>query len=176
MSENNQELSCRCPDTYPKWDGTDQVLAGRCVHRMKIPSFFHMPLAYDQYVGKQEENVYQLGLKELWPRFVLTRTGMWGGEIIRFIEDAESPSRMVQVLPPPFDVNVMLHDGGIGTVQKTLRKQQEHLTDLGRVPKELFMAHLACPVCEDRKDGEKIMLVRRWESSKRLQGKIEKRG
>ena len=180
MSENSEEqngeaLSCRCPEAYPDWDGTDQVFAGRLVHRMKIPSFFHMPFSYDLYVGKQEENIYQLGLTEIWPGMVLARTGMWGGEIIRFIEDAQSPSRLVKTLAPPFDVNVMLHHGGIGTIQKTLREQQMRLTDAGRMPKEMYLAHLACPACEERKGGEKIFLIRRWESSKRLQDKIEKR-
>lgn len=185
MSENNAEIEeqqgeeleqvCRCPDHWPNWDGTDQALAGQYVHRMPIASLFHMPLAYDQYVGKQADNIVQLGLTEKWPGLVFTRTGVWGGEILRLIEDAESASRFVQVLSPPFDVNVMVHHGGIGTIQKTLRKQQAYLTDVGRVPKELYLAHLSCPVCETQKGGEMIMVIRRWEASKRLQDKIQAR-
>jgi len=177
MSENSPhpELHCRCPESYPSWDGTDQSLAGQTVHRMSIASFFHMPLAYESYVGKQLENVEQLGLSEKWPGFVLTKTGMWGGEIIRFIEDAETASRCVQILPPPFDVNVMLHEGGIGTVQKTLRAQQMKIVDSGKKPKELYLAYLSCPVCAERKGGEKILLFRRWLTSERLVKKIEQR-
>lgn len=182
MSENKahqdeveQEQFCRCPDTWPSWDNTDQNLAGHHVHRMPIASFFHMPLAYDMYVGKQADNVHQLELKELWPGLVFTRTGIWGGEMLRLIEDAETASRLVQVLSPPFEMNFMIHHGGIGTVQKTLRKQQQYLTDLGRIPKALYMAHLSCPVCEARKGGEMIMLARRWEGSQRIQKKIQSR-
>ncbi|MDH5544876.1 MAG: hypothetical protein OEZ43_04740 [Gammaproteobacteria bacterium] len=175
MSENSKEQVCRCPDHWPDWDGAELSLSGRCVHRMSIPSFFHMPLAFDMYVGKQAENIEQLDLKPVWPGLVFSRTGMWGGELICLIEDAESPSRLVQYLPPPFDVHFMLHHGGIGTIQKTLREQQMRLTDAGKVPGDLYMGHLTCPVCEERKGGEKILMMRRWKSSKRLQGKISNR-
>jgi hypothetical protein len=169
------EQSCGCPETWPKWDGTDQNLAGKCVHRMSIAAFFHMPLAYETYLAKQYENIQQLELTEIWPGFVLTRTGMIGGEMIRFIEDAESASRFVQYLSPPFDVNVMMHEGGIGTIQKTLQAQQMRLVDAGRTPKEVYLAHLTCPVCEKRKGGEQIMVVRRWIANARLQSRLQSR-
>lgn len=172
MSDDNL---CGCPEAWPKWDGTDQALAGMCVHRMPIAALFHMPLSHDTYVGKQYHNIRQLEMVERWPGFVLTRTKMFGGEIIRFVEDAETASRFVQYLPSPFDVSVMMHEGGIGSIQKTLLKQQAQMVDAGHAPKELYMAHLTCPRCEERKGGEKIMLIRRWLASSRLKSKVQAR-
>lgn len=169
------DQACHCPEHYPKWDNIDQNLNSHCVHRMSIASLFFMPLAYENYVARQAASIEQLELKEKWPGLVLTRTGFWGGEIIRLIESAESPSRHVQFLPPPFDVNVILHDGGIGTVQKAIREQQMRLVDVGHVPKELYLAHLTCPACEERKGGPKILVFRRWLASSRLQARIESR-
>ncbi len=170
---NEKSERCACPDTYPDWDGQDLDLAGRCVHNMPIKTAFHMPLGYDTYVNKQYLNIHELALKEIWPMMVLTRTKLFGGEIIRFIEDAETASRMVQFLPPPFVVNVLLHHGGIGTIRKAMRQQQMSILDSGKIPKELYLAHLTCPVCEERKNGDKILLFRRWVASKRLSAALK---
>ncbi len=164
---------CACPDTYPDWDGQDIDLAGRCVHQMPIKTAFHMPLGYDTYVNKQYLNIRELELTEIWPMMVLTRTKLFGGEIIRFIEDAESASRMVQFLAPPFMVNILLHHGGIGTIRKSMRQQQMGILDSGKIPKELYLAHLTCPVCEEKKGGDKILLFRRWVASSRLSAALK---
>lgn len=169
----SEEKDCGCPEVWPKWAGTDQHLAGQCVHRMPIAALFHMPLSHSTYIAKQYHNIRQLELHERWPGFVLTRTRMFGGEIIRFVDDAETASRFVQYLSPPFDVSVMMHEGGIGTIKKSLLTQQAQMVDAGHVPKELYMAHLTCPRCEERKGGEKIMLVRRWLANSRLKSRIQ---
>lgn len=174
--EQQEELVCRCPETYPEeWVGKDIDFAGWCVHRFGIASFAHMPLAYEAYVDRQADNIRQLGLTEKWPGLVLTRTGWWGGEIIRFVEDAQSASRFVEYLAPPFDVNVALHEGGVGSITKTVQEQQRHIVDAGCRPKELYLAHLSCPVCAERKGGEKILAIRRWIASKALQARVKKR-
>lgn len=154
--------TCGCPETYPAWNGKDVDLAGQCVHRLSIPTFFHMPLAYEAYTRRQAESIEQLGLKEMWPGFTLTRMGMLGGEILRLLEDSQSPSRLVQHLTPPFTANVALHPGDIGTIAKTVQPQQMALVESGRVPKDLFLSYLTCPLCTERKGGDKILLVRRW--------------
>ncbi len=164
----SEEQACPCPEAYPDWDGQDIDLSGWCVHDMPIKAFFHMPIAYDMYVAKQAENVEQLGLKERWPGLVLTRTKMFGGHIMRLVEDSESPSRLVRYLPPPFDVSVFLHHGGIGSVSKAVHEHQIKLVESGRRPKELYLAHLTCPVCEQRKGGDKILVLRRWVASRRM--------
>lgn len=133
-----------------------------------------MPVAFDMYVRKQALNIAQLGLVEEWPGLAFTRTGVWGGEMLRFITDCNSPSRLVQRLGAPFDVRVNLHDGGIGTVQKTLQKQQMKIVDLGRSPKEAYLAHLTCPVCADARGGDKILVARRWVASPGMQKRLSK--
>jgi hypothetical protein len=71
-------------------------------------------------------------------------------------------------------VRVALHDGGIGTVQKTLQKQQMQLVDLGRAPKEVYLAHLTCPVCAESRGGDKILVARRWIASPGMQKRLNK--
>ncbi len=173
MSGN--EAQCACPDVYPDWDGQILDLGGMCVHEMKIAAFFHMPMAYDMYVSKQAANVDHLGLKEKWPGFILTRTGMWGGRIIRFLEDCESPSRLVRYLPANFWVRAKLHHGGIGSVQKVIHEMQIQMMEEGCMPKEFYLAHLTCPVCVERKGGEdKILIVRRFAANARIQKRLRK--
>jgi hypothetical protein len=156
---------CACPETYPEdWVGRIINLGGSSVHEMAIPCLFHMPTGYDIYLRKQAMNIEDLELNEKWPGFVLTRTGWFRGRILRILEDGQSLSRAVTHLPDPFEVCVDLHDGGIGTVTKTVQKQQSKMIDSKLKPKELYLAHLTCPVCAERKGGDRIMVLRRVKS------------
>ncbi|MDX1810778.1 MAG: hydrolase [Gammaproteobacteria bacterium] len=169
------EEVCACPETYPDWDGKQIDLGGTCVHEMKIAAFFHMPVAYDMYVSKQAANIDHLDLKEKWPGLILTKTGWFGGKIMRLLEDSESPSRLVHYLPGSFWVQCQLHHGGIGTVPKAVHKMQIEMVEKGFIPKEFYLAHLTCPVCVERKGGEdKILIVRRFVANKRIQDRLQK--
>ncbi len=166
---------CACPDTYPDWDGKTLDLGGSCIHEMKIASFFHMPVAYDMYVSKQAANIHHLGLVEKWPRFVLTKTGMWGGKIICLVEDSSSPSRLVNFIPGSFWVKAQMHHGGIGSIHKVVHKMQIAMIEEGCMPKEFYLAHLTCSFCVERKGGEdKILIVRRFVPNKRIQERLRK--
>ena len=168
-------VKCNCPDVYPDWDGQTMDLGGTCVHEMKFPAFFHMPVSYDMYVRKQASNLEQLELREKWPGLVLANTGIWGGKIIRLLEDSDSPSRFVYYLPGSFWVKCQLHRGGIGTVPKAAHQMQLDLVEQGCMPKELYLIHLTCPVCVEHKGGEdKILILRRFTSNKRMQERLVK--
>jgi len=169
------EELCPCPETYPDWDGKSIDLSGYCVHEMKTASVFHMPVAFDMYVSKQAANIEHLELKEKWPGLVLSKTGMWGGKILRFLEDSQSSaSRLVHHLPTPFDVMVQLHEGGVGSVPKVVHKMQIAMVEKGCMPKEFYLAHLTCPVCSERKGGEKILIIRRYVANERVKARMEK--
>ncbi|MDH5256953.1 MAG: hypothetical protein OEX07_03065 [Gammaproteobacteria bacterium] len=167
------EERCPCPEEYPDWDGKSINLSGYCVHEMKISSFFHMPVAYDMYVSKQAENIQSLELTERWPGFILTKTGMFGGKIIRILENAQSPSRLVHYIPGDFLVMAEMHDGGIGTTPKAAHKMQIAMVEKGCMPKELYLAHLTCDVCRDKKGGDKVLMLRRYTANKRVQSNLE---
>jgi hypothetical protein len=77
-------------------------------------------------------------------------------------------------LEADFKVRGFLHPGGIGTLKKSLRQLQNTLFDMGRMPKELYLCYLTCPVCSDSKGGEKILLLRRWRQSPTLEKRVKK--
>ncbi len=156
--------ACPCPDTYPDWHMQDIDLSRHCVNVFSIPMLFHMPLAYDLYLRRQQEEVTQLELPERWPGFVLTSTGMLRGKIVRLLNETQSPSRHMGYLIRNFNSYAMLHQGGMGTIRKTIGEMQMSLVDRGRRPKELYLSYLTCPICEEEK-GEKILLLRRWVES-----------
>lgn len=161
-------LECGCPQEYPDWHNQDIDLAHHCAHVLPIASFLHMPLSFETYKQRQQEEIEQLELQERWPGFALTRTGWLRGKMIRLLEDAESPSRHFQRLSSDFQVRGYLHEGGIGTVRNSVREQQMQLLDSGRMPKEMYLAYLTCPVCSEERGGDRILLVRRWRTSARL--------
>lgn len=160
-------LDCGCPGEYPAWNDEDVSLDGVRAHVMPIPMFVHMPLAYEAYLRRQQEQISRLELPEKWPGFVMTRTGWLRGQIIRLLENVQSPSRFVTFLPKPFRVHAKLHPGDIGTITKTVRSVQTTLLDQGRKPKELYLCYLTCPRCEEQRGGPKILLLRRWEPTNR---------
>ena len=164
---------CPCPESYPDWDEKSLDLGGFCVHGMKTASILHMPVAFDMYVSKQAANVEHLELEELWPGLVLSKTGMWGGQILRILKNSEeSASRLVYHLPSPFLVMATLHDGGVGTVAKAVHKMQIAMIEKGCMPKEFYLAHLTCDLCAERKGGDKILIVRRYVPNERVQKRM----
>lgn len=166
---------CPCPVSYPAWHERDMDLGGSPVHRLAIPAFLHMPLSYDIYAQRQQHDIEQLELEEKWPGFVMTRTGIIKGEILRLLKSSQSPSRFVTNLDGVFTVRGFLHNGGIGTIKESTRQLQMQIFDQGRMPKELYLSYLTCPVCRDAKGGDKILLIRRWQHSATLARRMENR-
>ena len=161
-------LACGCPDAFPDWNGNDVDLSLHAAHILPITTFFHMPLSYATSLERQRNDIEHLELPELWPGFVLTQTNFMSGRIISLLGSAQSPSRHVIRLPAAFHLHGKLHPGGISTLRNSARELQSTLFDRGRMPKELFLAHLTCPRCAPQRDGEKILLLRRWVDSPRL--------
>ncbi|WP_455221661.1 hydrolase [Kaarinaea lacus] len=163
---------CLCPTHYPQWHEQDLDFAGKPVHKLKLPCFLYMPLSYENYVQRQQNDIEQLELEEEWPQLVLTRTGFLSGEIIRLLKSGNSPSRFVCNLEGSFLVRGYIHQGGIGTIKQSTRELQMQLFDLGRMPKELYLCYLTCPICSEEKGGDKILLLRRWKESRTLSKRI----
>jgi len=51
---------------------------------------------------------------------------------------------------------------------------QSALLDEAKMPKELFLCYLTCPRCRDERGGIKIMLLRHWVKSEKLQKRLDK--
>ncbi len=166
---------CACPERYPDWDGKDIDLGGHCIHTLTIPMLLHMPLGYEAYLKRQYQDIQELHLMESWPNLVLTRTGMFRGSIIRLLEKTSSPSHRIRYLPNPFHLHGKLHSGDVGTIRNSVRQIQMELLDSGKLPKELYMCYLTCPLCQDERGGHKILLLRRWKSSAFLKKTENKR-
>ncbi|MDH5323822.1 MAG: hypothetical protein OEZ68_16835 [Gammaproteobacteria bacterium] len=165
---------CFCPETTPDWHEQDVDLSGHAAHILPIAAFLKMPLSYGTYLQKQQYQIEELELQEPWPGLVLTQTGMWGGKIVRLLTSSQSPSRFVSNLENNFTVRGFLHPGGIGTIRDSMRKLQNSLFDMGRMPGDIYLCHLTCPECEQRKGGDKILLLRRWKSSSTLEKRLKK--
>ncbi|MCI0506086.1 MAG: hypothetical protein L0Z73_08225 [Gammaproteobacteria bacterium] len=163
---------CACPAYYPQWHEQDIDLSGHPVYVLRTPSFLYMPLSYETYSQKQHDGIEQLELEEEWPGFILTRTGFLRGEIISLLKSGDSPSRFVRTLEGSFQLRGYLHNGGIGTIKQSTRALQMELFDFGRMPKELYLCYLTCPICSEKKGGDKILLLRRWKESRTLARRI----
>lgn len=165
---------CHCPTSYPDWHEQDIDLSNKPTHSLSVASFFFMPLSLDSYLNRQQRDIDQLELQEEWPDLVLTRTGFMRGEILRVLKSGESPSRFIRYLPPDFRVRGFLHNGGIGTLRNSTRQLQASLFDKGRMPGELYLCYLTCPVCSEKKGGDKILLLRRWQESTTLSKRLKR--
>lgn len=165
---------CGCPTRIPDWNDRDIDIGGHCALIHPIPTLLHMPLAYEAYLQRQQEEITKLELPETWPGFVLTQTGMLRGRLIRLLDNTHSPSRHVEYLPQPFHLHAKIHHGDIGTLRAPLRAMQIALLDLGKLPKELYLSYLTCPHCQHERGGAQVMLLRRWVNSPRLKQRIEK--
>ena len=168
-------LPCGCPAAWPGWDEQDVDLGGQAVHIQPLRTFLWMPLGYEAFRLRQQRELEALELEEPWPGLVLIRMGPFRGELIRLLREAASPSRRVRRLPTPFRARAKLHHGGMATLRQSVQALQRELLEQGRMPRELYLAHLACPRCREGKGGEPILLLRRWEASPRLLRRLGRR-
>lgn len=166
-------FSCGCPAHFPDWNGQDVDIGGTLVHNLSIPTLIHMPLAYGVYLGRQQQMITQLGLKERWPGLVLTRTGFFRGSLVRLLENERSPASNLKVLPRPFMVHAVLHHGNLSTGHKVIQQMQINIIDAGHRPKELYLCYLTCLRCAEERGGGKILFLRRWEESALLQRRLK---
>ncbi len=141
---------------------------------LSMPTFLHMPMGYEVYLGRMRHLINELELQEKWPGFMLSQTGWFRGKILSPLEQGDSPSHHVIRMENPLNIRAKLHEGDIGSIKNSVRQMQSDLLDLGRMPKELYLSYLTCPTCQDKRGGAKIMLLRRWESSDRLSKRINK--
>lgn len=167
-------LPCGCPEDFPQWDGQDIELGSEPVFDFPIPTFLHMPMGYEVYLGRVRHLIKQLELKERWPGFYLTRTGWMRGQILAPLQQGDSPSRHVVHLPSPFKLRVKLHKGDVGSIKMSVREIRSALLDRGCMPKELYLSHLTCPNCAEQRGGAMIMLLWRWEESGQLSRRLKK--
>ncbi|NOZ54377.1 MAG: hypothetical protein GXP08_14805 [Gammaproteobacteria bacterium] len=164
---------CACPEHFPSWHEQDVDLSGNPILALKIPSFLYMPISYESYLQQQLLTLEQLELSEQWPGLVITRTGFLRGEILRLLTSGHSASRHVKALNTPFTVRGYLHNGGIGSIKESTRQLQMQIFDRGHMPKELYLCYLTCPICSEKKGGDKILLLRRWNKSATLAKRIQ---
>ncbi|MDQ6955229.1 MAG: hypothetical protein Q9M20_07280 [Mariprofundaceae bacterium] len=172
-NQNNVRLACGCPSTYPDWKDGDIDLGGTLMHVLKIPMFIHMPIAYEAYLLKQKNDIERLELHETWPGFNLTKTGALRGQILCPLVEKSSPARNLMTVPIPFHLRIQLFHGDVTDMRGEVRKIQSELLDDGRMPKELYLSYLTCPVCEEERDGKRVMLARRWVKSSKLEARLK---
>jgi len=167
-------LPCGCPSDYPDWDGRDVDLGAWLVHEISIPMFLHMPIGFEAYLLKQSRDIEQLRLTPRWPGFVLARSSMFRGSILCPLEEEDSPARNVHRLKNPFHIRATLFDGDVSQIRPEVRRLQSELLDEGRMPKELFLCYLTCPVCRDERGGNRLLILRQWEESAKLRRRLKR--
>ncbi len=168
-------LDCGCPSEFPQWDGKDVDLGAWLVHEQGVPMFLHMPIGYEAALDRQHKDIKRLHLTERWPGFVLTQSAAFRGRILCPLSEDTSPARRTFRLSNPFHVRCKLMHGDIGGgVRGAVQTMQSALLDEGKMPKELFLSYLTCPRCRDERGGIKIMLLRHWVKSKKLQERLDR--
>ncbi len=174
MSNDIQRLECGCPPHYPEWDNREVDLGGTLMQQTSVPYFLHMPIGFEAKLFQQHDTIQKMELHERWPGFVLSQSGMFRGRILCPLREERSPLRDIIRLPNPFHLACSVVRGDVGQIKPTVRAMQSALLDAGKMPKELYLAYLTCPVCQERRGGMRIMVLRHWEPSKKLQERIRK--
>ncbi len=144
------------------------------VHCQKLSMFLHMPIGYEARLDMQLKDMQRLDLHARWPGFVLSRSAMFRGRLLCPLADEDSPARGVMRLPRPFHARAVLFRGDVADVRGEVSRMQSALLDEGRMPKELYLAYLTCPRCQEERGGMQLMLLRRWEKSARLQKRVSR--
>ncbi len=169
-------LECGCPSEYPDWDGQDIDLGATLVHEQGTAMFFHMPIGFEAYLDRQHSDIERLELHERWPGFVLAESGMFRGRILALLSEDNSPARNTYRLKNPYMLRVRLFEGDVREIKNEIRHMQSELFDQARMPKNLYLSYLTCPRCQEARGGTKIMLLRHWEKSPKLEQRLARQG
>lgn len=168
-------LDCGCPSEYPDWDGKDVDLGAWLVHEQRVPMFLHMPIGFEAALDRQHKDIRRLGLTERWPGFVLTQSAAFRGRILCPLDEDSSPARKTFRLSNPYHVRGKLLHGDVGgKLRGEVQRMQSDLLDEAKMPRELFLCYLTCPRCRDERGGIKILLLRHWERSRKLEERLKK--
>lgn len=167
-------LDCGCPSEFPQWDHQDIDLGATLVHEQSAPMFFHMPIGFEACLDRQHHDIEKLELNEQWPGFVLTQSAMFKGRILALLSEDNSPARKTYRLKNPYMVRTRLFKGNINEIKTAIREMQSGLFDEGKMPKDLFLSYLTCPRCQESRGGTRIMLLRHWVKSPKLEQRLAK--
>lgn len=167
-------INCSCPTQFPQWHQQYLDLGRYCVFKSPVPMFLNMPIGFDFHHHQQAQQLIALELEEVWPGLCFLKPGFFRGELWRFIKSCDSPARQVGLLPPTFPVYTYLHPGDIGSLKPALAHMQHELLEQGKMPKEVYLAYLTCPLCADAKNGHKILVLRRWQPHAGLLKKVSR--
>lgn len=167
-------LECGCPSEFPDWHNKDIDLGGTLVHEQKTAMLLHMPIGFEAYLDRQHKDLERLELHEQWPGFVLAESGMFRGRILALLAEEHSLARSTYTLKNPYMVRAQLFDGELKDIKATIRQMQSELFDQGRMPKSLFLSYLTCPKCREERGGTRIMLLRHWVKSPKLEARLKK--
>ncbi|MDX8413848.1 MAG: hydrolase [Mariprofundales bacterium] len=171
---NEIRLECGCPPHYPDWHNCDIDLGGTLMQQAAVPYFFHMPIGFEAKLFRQHDAIQRMDLHEKWPGFVLSQSGMFRGTILCPLQEESSPLRSLVRLPNPFQLSCRIIHGDIGQIKPAVREMQSALLDEGKMPKALYLAYLTCPICQQRRGGMRIMILRHWKKSDTLQARLKK--
>ncbi len=167
-------LDCGCPSEYPEWHDSDIDLGGTLVHQQKTRLFLHMPIGFEAYLHKQDDDVKKLQLTPLWPGFVLSQSGMFSGRLLYPLKEQDSAVHKTHRLKNPYWLRAHILDGDISDIKNIIRSMQTTLIQEARMPKELYLSYLTCPLCQAERGGNKIMILRHWQSSEKLKQRLAK--
>ncbi|RMH51195.1 MAG: hypothetical protein D6682_05460 [Zetaproteobacteria bacterium] len=168
-------LPCGCPPAWPEWDGRDVDLGGMLVQQTSFPCLLHMPVGYEARLFHQHETLRRLELHERWPGFVLSRTGLFRGQILCPLIEERSPLHGVYNLPAPFHLRCRVVKGDVGRIKPEVQAMQSALIAEAKMPGALYLAYLTCPRCQERRGGMRIMVLRHWRRSRKLAGRLRRR-
>ncbi|MDQ6951615.1 MAG: hypothetical protein Q9M26_08120 [Mariprofundales bacterium] len=172
-----KRLACGCPPEYPDWDGRDIDLGGTLMQKTNMAMFLHMPIGFEAKLHRQYETIIHQGLHERWPGIVFSQTGMFHGQLLCPLQEESSPLHGLIRLPNPYQVRCKLLHGDVGKTKLAIRTMQSELLDSARMPKELFLAYLTCPACQQKRGGgTRIMILRHWHASTTLEARLKKQG
>jgi len=72
-------------------------------------------------------------------------------------------------------LRVHLLHGDVADMRQVVRLMQSELLDEALLPKELFLSYLTCPACEEERGGKRLMILRHWVKSAKLEKKLQRR-
>ncbi len=157
-----RQTTCNCPEISDQdWHMKDQDWSGRIFYFDYLQHFFNLPLGFAKRLSEIKLEIARKGYQLLESEVILYQPGLFQGRILLEIKDPEQYDANVEVFENA-RVLSRVFSGPRNKLGAAVAELKAFTLDRTHIePGIIYYWHTTCPVCTDKRGGDKTVLFAR---------------
>lgn len=137
---------CSCPRIDDSaWQDREHDWGGKSFYRRRTPMFMHVPFRIGKDIAAAADDAARRGHDLSRPLMVLSRDGLFRGEVLLGIEKPIADSDVI--ILPPTRVYSRIYEGKWRDIAKPTRELIKYLKGQGKIVQAVYYWYITCSVC-----------------------------